>query len=394
MYNEVIFNREPWNNIGIEIEYTDIVPNSIEEISRFLRRRNWRDVHDASVESPTQLFKNKPIKGKTLDADLNRQLFKSGVIGGEIVTGIINTENKHWLSDIDEILSLLKFHGERVNTNRGSIHIHINTPHDYKGGPRFTIGFLRRCWMLAGYFEQAFFRVGALTREHRGRNMDFIYYRPITGYGPPIYQRGNFYCPILIYEHVLESKTVQQFFTRCSDIYHADGRYHASRYMWINFYNMYHFSNGPNLEFRIFNKTLRSDYVYAIVELCKSFVRAAYKYDTEELENILCGQINGLGDELKESSAYFDDLIKIFEIEDIAVIQILDNIWTRSHYPEYLNDRVLSHLSRNHLFRNCDEQDIPQSLNKNEVMKIRNAQYVDIHRLKRTGDYIFPEETL
>jgi hypothetical protein len=151
------------------------------------------------------------------------------------VSNIIDTSIPNWIKDLDKIFDFMRACGERKETNRGSIHIHINYPRVL--GSKYSLDQLLNPWILAGYLEAAFFRLGSMGYKHRGENMDFIYYRPITKSGPQIVSDSNGKLKhILNYYDVLDSTGSQEFFLRCGDIRNAESRYHPSRYLWINFY--------------------------------------------------------------------------------------------------------------------------------------------------------------
>lgn len=393
MTNEDLIKKEPWNTVGIEIEYIDIIPSK--RLKRVLDNYGCQITHDASVESPSQTLGGLPIKGKTLDPILNKALMRGATIGGEIVSPKISTTKCDWVQSFDEIFSILKRDGERPNTNRGSIHVHVNMPHDLNkdNSRRHSIGILRRSWMFAGYFEQAFFRLGSFGRPHRGRVMDFIYYRPITHNGPQVVRdyQGNDR-PALDYDDVLQSKNWNEFFVKCGDILGAEGRYHPSRYMWINYYNL--MAPKPHLEFRVFNKTLRWDYLWAGVELCKAFVRACYIHGTKEVRRLTSGEVYGLIDYPANDDQYFQNLIDFLLIEDKTLIDLLQKIWENSSYPEYVDTKVRSHLrNSSRVYYNTDYTRYwPAVLSGKSV--VRQPDYIDIHKLNNMGEKVFPEEML
>lgn len=386
-------SSKPWDHVGIEIEYTDVIPKKIPELYNLIKNQGIIITHDASVESPSELFflDSKPISGRTINSVLNRTLIRKETIGGELVSPIINTSSTQWIHLYDKIFGILKQFGEREDSKRGSIHVHVNMDSDNKDSRGFTLDILKRLWLLAGFFEAAFFKLGAVGKTHRGENMDFIYYRPITELGPPIVRDGNGELrPLINFEDVIMSRSTLEFFIKCGDIYNAETRYHPSRYMWINFYNLR--ADNPHLEFRVFNKTLRWDYLYSLVELCKAFVATAYRLSNEELKEIVKNRVVGIANppDKKDDMQYFNDLIEFLNITDKYVINTLKRIWESSEYPKYVNDRVYSHLlGRTIIFSNMETMEIaPRLLNKKERNYVRNPKYFDIHNLQ--GETIFP----
>lgn len=397
--NKNLIKQEPWNDVGIEIEYTDVITQHIPTLTRFLNKGGFLTTHDASVESPAIMLDSLPIKGKTIDPVINNMFIKHYTIGGEIVSPIIDTTNIEWVEQFDTIFSLLKQHGERAGTHRGSIHVHINMPRDLQKDSqtnRHSIGILRRAWMLAGYFEYPFFKIGSFCRPQRGKNMDYIYYRPITGNGPPITETGNGARPTLVYDEVLNSKGHREFLIRCGDIWHSESRYHPCRYMWFNMYNL-HRVDRPHLEFRVFNKTLRWDYLWMVVELCKAFVKTCYIKDTKDVRSFTDGKVNSLG-EYSENARQdlFGELIDYLEIEEAGLLSLLNTTYFTSPEPEYLDDKVWSHLRNSaNPYRNREFEEFwPERVTDREKRNIRQPNFIDIHKLKKMGETIFPEEML
>lgn len=381
------------DRVGIEVEYTDLNLANIPGLQKFIHAHGYAVVHDASVESPSLFLDNRPVKGSTFSENLNRDLFRKTTIGGEIVTDIIDSDDKSWIGIFDKIFSELKLAGERPNSPRGSIHVHVNVAR-----PNHYLELLLVSWILAGHFESFFYRMGCMGKSHRGENMDFIYYRPITGLYPPVVDdsagRQRF---LLDFDEVLKSNSVDDFFYRCGGILDAQNRYHPSRYMWINYYNMNtRFSPIPHLEFRVFNKTLRWDYLLSAVELCKAFVKLAIKltaFAVKEykdlqaiVENIqkafpLCA----VSSPIENPDLHFEKTMQELEITGNIKL-LLRDVWTNSEYVDIPKRLILSHLDRRIVFLR-DEHNPP--LVKSKVFF---PDFYDVHRLEREGAVIFPEE--
>lgn len=385
---------EKWDSVGIEIEYVDVDPKQDSDLRNFLDECGYKITHDASVESPTITLAGCPVKGATFDRDINDSILRKSVIGGELVSPILDTNQKYWIEDISDIFKKLRHLGERVDTTRGSIHVHVNFPFDHPSEHRHSMGILRRAWVLAGFTEAFFYRIGGLGKEQRGKFMDYIYYRPVVGNGPPIVVgMDGVTRPVLKYEDVLKSKNYTEFMHKCGDIYNAESRYHPCRYFWINFYNL-RTSDRPHIEFRVFNKTMRWDYVYAIVELCKAFVRVCYSIDTETILKETKGNTFGLNTCYDlEWDSYYDAVIKLLRITDENVLLILKNIWEKTPIPYYDDMFVYSHVTRSTIFNNRSATEwYPSALSSQEKKKVRYANYIDVHKLTEMGEYIFPEE--
>lgn len=385
---------EPWDSIGLEIEYVDVDPKQDPDLKYLLENWGYKITHDASVESPTKLLGGRPVRGATFDREINAAVIKNGVIGGELVSSILNTSTKAWLEPAAVIFTKLKNLGERVTTSRGSIHVHVNFPYDHPSEHRHTLGILRRAWMLAGFTEAFFYRIGGLSKDQRGKCMDYIYYRPITGNGPPIVMSGfdGSFRPVLNYDQVLHSKGTDEFFLRCGDIYSAESRYHPCRYFWINFYNLR--QPAPHIEFRVFNKTLRWDYLYAVVELCKAFVKVCYTSGGDYVEGVTKSRVVGLAQASEiDWDSYFKEVINLLGIKDDTLLSLLKTIWEKTPPPAYDDIPMYSHINRSNIFASKTFNSFfPKPLNKEELRKVRHANFIDVHKLHDMGEFIFPEE--
>lgn len=373
--------------VGIEFEYTDI-PQKNRILSRVARNFGWQIVHDASIESPSFCIDNVfLLDSLTFDKNVN-SLIRKATIGGELVSPVLNTSSNSWLKQLSALIYTLKLLGERSRTSRGSIHIHVNAPHDNTRKGRHYLKLLKSLFALALFTEGFFYKIGGLGQEHRGRNADYIYYRWLTKNGPPVVNSdGNSY-RLLNSEQILASSGCREFYIKFGDIWGAEGRYHPSRYLWINFYNMVHFDDTPHLEFRVFNKTVQLDYLYAIVELCKAFLMACY--ENKDLHRELGGEIIGLEDlEENNTDYYFYSCLEVLNIDPTDFVgSILKEIWDKTPIPETDDSLVFSHLnSRNRMFGYTNSRFLPPIV---DPMKVREPFYVDIHFLNRRGEVIFP----
>jgi hypothetical protein len=388
---------EPWDKVGIEFEYTDINPHNQYDFISFLKENKFVITHDASVESPSILYSGNPIKGTTLSLNINAALFKRGTIGGEIVTPILFTDNLNWVGLFDRLFGYIKHYGERPRTNRGSIHIHVSFPLKGSNDDVININPILKAWMLAGYLEAFFYRIGCMGRMHRGDNFDFIYCRPITENGPPIVTSdARVSYPLLVYDDVLKSENLNEFMIRCGDIRRAESKYHPSRYLWINFYNLYRYGNkGPHLEFRVFNKTMRIDYLYAIVELCKAFVKVSQKAKINALRTKI-NQIVSIANPPKTTEdveEYFSNVVELLDLNE-QVTKILKRIWDASTFPFFDNSPIYSHLlNRAYCYWAIEDKEyFPKKLSLNDLKYIRHPDYIDSHKLEQEDITIFPEE--
>jgi len=244
--------------IGFELEVENIAKQRLVDMPK-----GFKVSGDASVESDTLMIKGIPVK---LHTESDALKFSSGILGSEIISSIIDTNN-NYLSTLKKLCNTLVELGETEQSKRAGIHIHVSFINNLR--------ILKSALELGAYLEDVFFLLGGMGYEFRGIENDSTYCRPITGFGPPIVEDGDDRLfPCFVLEDVLAASTMNQFVTRLGDLGRLHGnRYIPIRYVWLNLYNIV--GSMCTLEFRNWNKTLDPMAIYMAIEVCKAFAQHA-----------------------------------------------------------------------------------------------------------------------
>lgn len=364
-------------SVGIELETEDISRNSYPGIST--SESMFQATHDASIESDLLSYNGIPV---TTNLEVNLGL-RNAVFGAEYVSGIIYTGSPY-LGCLKQLTNYLISAGENNKSYRAGFHVHVNCP--------YNLIILKSIIRLARHLEQVFFLLGGMGYDYRGKKNDSIYCRPITGKGPVcvnIYPRS--FGQVFTTKDLLESKTIDQFKERYGDYTNLNphvGRYMPVRYHWINLKPM--FEQG-SLEFRVFNKSLNPHYLWAIIELCKSFVYYVIQSSFQSLKE------NGL----TEENSVFDvegtevdkkRIIKTFEkfaeisglVEKTQVMDVLYDILNLSDVSainlpdEYVFTHLLNYNGEDRCPRHWNSSDYTP--NKIVRSQIKTPDYIDLYR--------------
>jgi len=244
--------------IGFELECENICRQRISKLPN-----GFNITGDASVESESLMVNGIPV---VLHGITKALKFDSGVLGTEILSSVIDT-NKNYLGTLKELCSTLLSLGESEQSKRAGMHVHISFINN--------IRILKSALEVGAWLEDVFFLLGGMGYEFRGIDNDATYCRPITAFGPPVVEDNNEYLyPCFSLDEVLESKDMDEFWTRLGDLRELHGnRYIPVRYMWLNFYNIK--SSQCTIEFRTWNKTLDPMAMYMAIEVCKAFAQFA-----------------------------------------------------------------------------------------------------------------------
>jgi len=368
-------NLELIESVGIEMEFSSIDRGDAKFLKELRKNLgNYKAIHDASCETPIDTFFGIPID---LETDESREtlgrFLQVKIIGGEIVSPIINSNSPQWVNDVRVLCELLQDFGEQEDTVRDSFHVHVNISRQV---PLFV---LKNLLHLCGHFELHLFKLGGMGRINRGEENHYIYQRPYLGFGPPcISQRVHDVTktfPIMDFNDLLVSKDKTDFFRRYGDSnYQVDngGRYVTQRYMSVNFYPI--LTQG-SIEFRTANKTLNSDYIIAWTNLCKSLVEKAFS--TRKLSKFF-RKYNPLHANLELPEQYFLESLETLDILDITTIDILLDIWRNSPTPHFDNVARYSHLPNPTRYSHGNYY--PKAIAKKHV---EEADFIDVHQLQR-----------
>jgi hypothetical protein len=368
-------------SVGIEMEFSSIDRNDVNFLNELQRHLlEYRAIHDASCETPIDTFFGVPINFETDESrNILGRFTQSRIIGGEIVSPVINSNAPQWVEDVRALCALLIEHGEKENTLRDSFHVHVNISRE---APLFV---LKNLLHLTGHFEMHLYKLGGLGRLNRGEDSDYTFMRPYLGFGPPCVEQSLYtkegklrrrILPILNFKDLLAAERKTDFFYRYGNsTYHADrgDRYVTQRYMSVNFYPI--LTQG-SIEFRTANKTLNPDYIIAWTNFCKAIVEKAFS--TRKLSPFF-KQYNPLHKNNEIPEEYFIESVKKLDALDPTTIDILLDIWNSSPTPHFDNVWRYTHLKQPTKFPK-EGNYFPASVAKKNVKK---PNHIDVHNLQR-----------
>jgi hypothetical protein len=371
-------NMELIDSVGIEVEFS----NFDRQCKRFneskgQRLPGFKIVHDASCESPADLFADTSFTIKfdnEEDRDFFSNLLNRTIIGGEIISPIAHSKAPEWVQSIYELCNLLYEFGEDEESVRDSFHVHVNVSRS------IPLRALKNLLRLTATFEAILFRLGGMGRMNRGVENHYCFCRPFLGNGPAIVEYRNpndeypKNYPIMVYEDLMSAETKQDFFDRFGNSHHhaqRKKRYITPRYMCVNFYPV--LTQG-SFEFRTANKTLNPEYIIAWTNFCKAFVEKAFwskeELDYEDKVRPLHENREISDDEFLLALSYLDSL-------DEDTNSVLLEIWQKSPTPLFDNLLRFTHL-REPTRWGCDY--LPKPLpRKTEIMQ---AEFLDIHHFE------------
>lgn len=355
--------------IGIELEVENILINKVDR--KQFDNFNINLTHDASCESVLDSLGEVPVR-TNLNSIMNSGILSRYTYGGEIRTGIINTE-QDYLTGLIELCSYLRDLGENTRSYRAGIHVHISFP-----SPDLVS--LKNLINLGAHLEQVFFLLGGMGYDFRGFKNNSCYCRPITKYGPvcvPI-QDGKKYAQVFTVKTLNSAKNVEDFQFKYGDLPYQGGRqYFPVRYHWLNLSPIWRIGT---VEFRIFNKSLNPLYIYAVAEFCKSFISFVIK-NSGECIHLNENSIYDLDKEnARETLSNFIGMSKLPKdvpdilnrILELSPVNNIEDHFTYSH---------LQFLSRGNIvephWKNCRP---PEITIPSEIIRI--PKFVDVHNFR------------
>jgi hypothetical protein len=363
---------------GIEYEFETTTPDKI--MSDF-NIKSWRTTHDASIESDGIYLNSLKIIIPKTDSKILRLLsYQSVVVGTELVSRILNSDDSDLFQQIKLITNIATSLGEPIETQRSGIHFHFSFSNP-------SLRMLKSIIRLAKYLESVFYYVGGMGYRFRGIDNDSVYCRPITKTGPSCVRLYNDdWAQVFNIYRLLEAKSIEEFWDIYGNLNNHVRRYNPVRYHWINLFPMF---PGPEyrgtLEFRVFNKTQNPLYIYSCAMLCKKFVEYSIRSSFESLkeENLLKENSifsNQSKEEIKETLIKFSNLSDLDSNSLNVLLLIIDrtpeirleNGYVKSHIYFTPMNRELSSYWGNSGF--CPKT-IPAS-------EIKNPEFLDIHQLR------------
>jgi hypothetical protein len=362
---------------GIEYEFETVTPEKIMETFNI---KSWRTTHDASIESEGLYLNSTRILIPKSDNKILRLLsYQTATIGTEMVSRILNSDEKELYEQIKLITNIATSLGEPEETQRSGVHFHYSFSNP-------SLRMLKSIVRLAKYLESVFFYIGGMGYKFRGTENDSIYCRPITKSGPCCVKlNGSGWSQVFNIYRLLETKTVEEFWNIYGDLGNHTRRYNPVRYHWINLFPMF---QGPEyrgtLEFRVFNKSQNPLFMFSAAMLCKKFVEYAIKSSFESLkeENLLkensifSYQSKG---EIKESLIKFAELSDLDENSLKTLLLIIDKTPQISLDGGYVKSHIYSTQMRRELQNYWGGNYSPKCISEDEI---KNPTFVDIHVLR------------
>lgn len=249
---------------GVEIEVENIVVGHSPMSVALL----WNTTHDASCESDGIMHSSSGISispNSPLSAIISTEFIRRGVIGGEYVSGIMDTSSGEHTFAVKQLVDFLRNNGETPESYRAGIHVHVSFSHP-------TLAMLKSIMKLWGYAEDIFYYIGGMGYTHRGVLNDFTYCHPVYEFPLVIPHYGE-YVKLIDTDDLLDSDTISTFWERYGDVSQVGkSRYFPVRYHGINLSPV--LSKGT-VEFRVFNKSLTTLYIVAAINFCSAFVNLA-----------------------------------------------------------------------------------------------------------------------
>lgn len=251
--------NELFDSIGVEIEYDTVSRRDIKLPSGF----NFTS--DASVESNRwQLGDIRVWKSS------NKIPLQSVRAGGEIKSVILGIDNIK--THLEDLCYTLKNAGESPKSVRAGIHIHLNAPD-------LTLNMLKSLVKTGAILEPVFFALGCMGYKYRGITNNSTYCRPITAFGPPVVPKASGgLAQVVNLQNVWSAETRDDFFYFWGDAQnqvHSGGHMFPVRYLWLNFASLL---TQNTVEFRIFNKSLCSEKIWAVAVFCNEILKYSVKH--------------------------------------------------------------------------------------------------------------------
>jgi hypothetical protein len=262
------------DTVAAEIETTNVIPTRFVERAGTLGILDWFK-KDRDASSETFL---KRLTDKLYFIDPFNLLTKSGRSLTQVTTGVELISVPMYFRDAERIFPLLlgelDREGELEKGTRNAIHFHVGFPH--------SLGSLLSAVTFSAKFESLMYQLGTMGYTFRGDSNNAIYCRPHTA--PPIVrcEDGN-YRPVLSYEQLITSETVDEFWRAYGVSQREPKRYHPSRYFGVNLLSI--LLHGT-LEFRHFNFTVNSQLFLANMRLCQSTAEMLTKVPLRRLEEL------------------------------------------------------------------------------------------------------------
>ena len=321
------------DTIGIEFEslYTHEDSPPTQGVKEF-----FNNSHDASIQTDMYSMLGGRVCGNISNKDFKSKLQSRNKItmGNELVT--IPIHDKYLLNKVVKRITTNLFEaGETTRGTRESLHIHVCFP--------FNLEILKRILNVSLVLENFFFHIGCLGYEFRGLHNNSIYCRPFSEFGPPVVLDNSVPKQVLNIDSLLKTQNLESFWDLYGNIgMGGNNRYHPARYFFINLYSLL---LHDTLEFRVFNKTLDSNRILALVELCQGICKIIID---EHKYNFICSLGRKSIFTLTDMNGNLDVLNALDSVLNFSdeTLQILKDIIIYSPPYKLKSDYVYTHVKK------------------------------------------------
>jgi hypothetical protein len=249
------------DSFGLEIETDNIMRGRLPSTLGSY----FHEEHDASIESDAYVMRvgdyNVPIMGDRCN-ELDK-LFPRTVVGSELVSNVMDINDPTSRKVIEKLMGWLLNNGECEESERCGIHVHICTP--------YNLTIMKNLMRIMRHSEQVFYYLGGMGYNFRGMANDFTYCRPITRFGPQCVDMGDHGAKCFDLDNLLNAPDILRFWDAYGGINpeNPPNKYYPVRYNW---FTLFPILTKNTVEFRVFNKTLNPNYVWSVINFCRSLV--------------------------------------------------------------------------------------------------------------------------
>ena len=358
------YNLAPFIHCGIELELerVELTSNQREDITRL----GFDVTSDASVECKRPSYSDILIVTNSATfADLDMKN-----VGCEIVSKPFFTGNDAYKENIRRLCKIVQEESFVLPSVRSSVHVHCSFPRDYIAYDLINI--LR--WGRA--LEGAIFRVASFLGDHRGKDNDYNYCRPITRKGPQVVNVPDGMAQIFCIDDVLELSKLDPSLTDFWNVFgdcvaHRDNKYHPIRYSWLNVFSI--LMHGT-LEIRAFNQTLNATDILAAIGLTQAFTHAACTIPFED---------TGLPEEdslfePSDSSKSLEYILNEYKLLSPDTVRRIMYLYDYGHSTRIEDVYVLSHMNEKKPMSYFQGDYCPTVL---EGVELKKPEYKDKHNI-------------
>jgi len=356
------------DTIGIEFEslYTHENTPPTHGVKEF-----FNNSHDASIQTDMISVLGGRLFGNITTKEFKDKIYNRNIVtvGNELVTIPIH-DGKLLRNIVKKITNNLFEAGETTRGCRESLHIHVCFP--------FNLEILKRILNISLVLENFFFNIGCLGYEFRGLKNNSIYCRPFSEFGPPVILNNDVPRQVLNLDDLFGAQTIESFWNLYGNIgMGGNNRYHPARYFFINLYSLL---LHDTLEFRVFNKTLDSNRISSLIELCQGICKIIID---EHKYNFICSlgkrSIFTMTD-INTNLNVLNALDSVLNFSD-STLKVLKDIIIYSPPYKLESAYVWTHVKRflEHDNRVLDSKSSSPSL---DGYKILETKVEDIHNLR------------